>query len=90
MTPEYLYELADLADPDQLWRLSGADQMQLDDAQKKQLHTGVALRRYAHDIQELLDAYRVGKSILLTRLGTSRRAVMRVETPENHKKLLRG
>ena len=29
MTPEYLNELADLADPNQLWRLSGMDRMDL-------------------------------------------------------------
>ncbi len=47
MTPQYLNELADLADPDRLWRLGWEAQRDLQADKRHHLDTGVALRRYA-------------------------------------------
>jgi len=48
MTPEYLNELADLADPDNLWRLSGLAQMALRSAASltQASHCGGTLRTF--------------------------------------------
>ena len=69
MTPEYLRELADFADPDTLWRHSGFDQLDLPPEKRRHLDTGVALRRHAADLERLIEAYAKGKSVLLTPLS---------------------
>lgn len=71
MTPEYLEELADLADPDQLWRLRGFDQLDLPADKRRQLDIGVALRRHASHVRELRELIGTGKSLLLTPYGPS-------------------
>lgn len=71
MSPEYLNELADLADPDSLWRLSGIDQRQLPVDKKRQLDMGVALRRHAEDMRRVREAAKQDKGMLLTQLGPS-------------------
>ncbi|GKS85834.1 hypothetical protein AVMA1855_16800 [Acidovorax sp. SUPP1855] len=89
MTPEYLYELADIADPDQLWRLNGLDQQRFSPEQKRQVDMGVALRRHASDIEAVRNLP-PGKSLLITPLvvgrGLSRRQSA-IDTPEDiHKR----
>lgn len=87
MTPEYLYHLADLADPAKLWKLDGFRQMDLEPFLRQQLDTGVALRRYAAHRAKLLVALEAGKSVLITPLSSNGAAVHQVETPPMHKKL---
>lgn len=70
MTPEYLRELADLADPDQLWRLKGLDQLALPPEKRHQLDTGVALRRQAEHVRRLQALVGTGMSLLITPLGS--------------------
>lgn len=67
--PKYLDELADIADPDQLWRLPLLDQVDLEPARRQQLDTGVALRRYAAHRREMESLIGTGNSLLLTPLG---------------------
>ena len=67
--PKYLDELADIADPYQLWRLPLLDQVDLDPAHRRQLDMGVALRRYAAHRREMESLIGTGKSLLLTPLG---------------------
>ena len=88
MTPEYLKELADLADPNQLWRRAGLDRLSFSPEQKRQLDTGVALRRHAHHIKELRSLLGTDESLLLTPLSGNGTAIMRVPTPPEHTKLL--
>lgn len=71
MKPEYLRELADIADPDGLWRQSAVDQIALPVAQRQQLDTGVALRRYAEHMRRVEAASMTGCSLLVTKLGPS-------------------
>ena len=71
MTPEYLDQLADLADPDKLWRLSGIDQKKLTPGQRRQLDTGVALRRHASHIRRLNEALKKCETVLITPLSIS-------------------
>ena len=66
MTPEYLYKLADLADPDELWCTAGLEQMNLPPEKRRQLDAGVALRRYASHIEALNAALAEGKSLVVT------------------------
>lgn len=66
MTPEYLLELANLADPDKLWSLPGLEQMNLPEDKRKQLDTGVALRRYAMYLQRLETALEKNQSLVVT------------------------
>ncbi len=88
MSPQYLYELADLADPEKLWRLSGIDQRDtLTEAQRKQIDTGVALRRYADYLENLYKAYDQGKSLVLTKIGPSTYTRSIMPTPEEHQRL---
>lgn len=88
MTPEYLEELAGLADPEQLWRLSGLDQMELPADKRKQLDTGVALRRHADHMRRLRKLREEGKSLLMTPLSPYGIAIKSIETPPDHQKLL--
>jgi len=87
MTPEYLRELADLVDPDQLWRRPVFEPRTPE--QRRQLDAGVALRRYAEHVRELRALIGTGRSLLITPMSTSSSAHMTVEIPEEHLKLLR-
>jgi hypothetical protein len=87
MTPQYLNELADVADPDQLWRLDCFAQMALPTDKRRQLDTGVALRRAAMHEQRLLDVLAERKSLLLTPLSTCGLASAVVATPAKHVRL---
>jgi hypothetical protein len=79
MTPQYLIELADLADPDELWHLGW----------EAQRDTGVALRRAAAHQQRLQEALAERESLLLTPLSTCGVASAVVPTPKKHAKLRR-
>jgi hypothetical protein len=87
MTPEYLEELAQRADPDELWRQRGLDIMKMDGEPRKQMDTAVALRRYAHHLRDVRRAAAEGKSWLVTALGTNGTAVKMVATPPDHVRL---
>ena len=89
MTPQYLNDLADVADPDQLWRLGWEAQRDLPTDKRRQLDTGVALRRAAMHEQRLLDVLAERKSLLLTPLSTSGLASAVVSTPAKHVRLCR-
>ena len=84
MTPEYLNELADLADPDKLWRHAGIDQEKFTPEQRQQLNTGVALRRQAAHVARLRALQGTGQSLLLTPLSPSGVRVQVVQTPASH------
>lgn len=87
MKPEYIYELADMVDPDQLWRLSGMDQMDLPPEKRRQLDAGVALRRHAHHVEELRKVLEQQKSLLITPLSSIGSTRKVVESPPEHKRL---
>jgi hypothetical protein len=89
MTPQYLNELADAADPDQLWRLGWEAQRDLPPDKRRQLDTGVALRRAAAHAMQLRDVFAERKSLLLTPLSTSGIASAVVSTPAKHAKMRR-
>jgi hypothetical protein len=89
MTPQYLNELADLADPDELWRLGCFEQMSLPPDKRKQLDAGVALRRYADHMATLARALERKESVLITPLSSCGQATMRMDTPARHAKLRR-
>lgn len=89
MTPEYLCELADIADPDQLWRLSAIEQMELPPVKRRQLDTGVALRRHASHERQLRDLLSEQRSLLITPCGPNQVALRSVETPPDHAELRR-
>lgn len=89
MTPDYLNKLADLADPDQLWRIPGDLQLDLPPDQRHELDTGVALRRYAAHIRDLNALLGTGKSLLITPLSENGSAKMTVPAPPNHAKLIK-
>ena len=84
MSPQYLRELADMVDPDQLWRHSWHHQMSLPPEKRRQLDAGIALRRYAHDQEAFLAALANGKSLRVVPLGTLSRAVHEVATPAKY------
>ena len=88
LTPEYLRELADLADPEQLWRLSPFAWLELPKEKRCQLDAGVALRRYAEHVGQLRDLLGTGKSLVITPLSEGGKAVMTMTAPDNHKRLL--
>lgn len=88
MKPEYLEELAQRADPNNLWRLSGIDQRdRLTPDQRKQLDTAVALRRYASHLEELQGCLNEHRSLLITPLSLNSSARKSVETPPYHVKI---
>lgn len=89
MSPEYLNELADISDPEQLWRLSPLDRLELEPIQRMRLDTGVALRRHAEHVSRLRELIGTGKSLLITPLSKNSNAVMTMPAPESHRKLLR-
>lgn len=86
MTPAYLRQLADIADPDQLWRLAGLKQLDLPTDKKNQLNMGVALRRHASHLEQLEELRVRGKSLLITPLAPNHIATRAVDTPEDHAK----
>lgn len=87
MSPDYLNELADFADPSQLWRLSGIDYMNLPPEQRKQVDAGVALRRYASHMRELKRALESGNCLLITPLSQGSSTRSQVDTPPDHQRL---
>lgn len=87
MTPEYLDELADLADPEQLWRLPGLKQLDLPPEKRRQLDAGVALRRHASHVRTLRRLLEEKRSLLITPLTTNGTATKSVDTPEDHERL---
>lgn len=87
MKPEYLYELADLADPDKLWRLSGLDQMELPPEKRRQRDAGVALRRHASHLARLRALIEVKRSLLITPFSPNENAIKVVDTPPDHERL---
>lgn len=87
MTPEYLEELADIADPEQLWRLPGLKQLDLPPEKRRQLDAGVALRRHARHVRTLRQLLEEKRSLLITPLGSNHRASKSVDTPEDHERL---
>ena len=88
MTPEYLLELADLADPDKLWRLPLFDQLELPPEKRRQLDAGVALRRYSSHLDRLRALLDSDRSLLITPLSLSGLAIKTVPTPASHKRLI--
>jgi hypothetical protein len=88
MSPEYLRELADLADPDELWRLNWEVQKNLPPQKCRQLDMGVALRRYAHYIDELQRLLGTGRSMLVTPLSANGTDVRSKRTPKRLRKLM--
>lgn len=88
MTPTYLLELADIADPEQLWRLPGMKRLELPVEKRRQLDAGVALRRHARHIQQLRGLIGTGRSLLITPLSTNGQAIRTVKTPASHQKLV--
>lgn len=83
MTPEYIEELADIADPQQLWRMSPFDQMALEPEQRAQLDSGVALRRHASDVRQVRALLGKGKSRLTTPLTPNSSHTAVIDTPPN-------
>lgn len=88
MTPEYLNELADMVDPDQLWQVNPFAQMWLAPELRKKLHAGVALRRYAEIVKQLDELLGTGRSLVLTPLSRHGKAWMTIPAPDSHKRLL--
>lgn len=88
ITPAYLYELADIADPDKLWQLPGMQILDLPPEKRRQLDTGVALRRHAAHTQRLMDLLGTGKSLVITPLSPNGSAIATIDTPAKHRKLL--
>lgn len=87
MSPEYIEDLADWADPDRLWRLPVFEQLDLPIDKQMRLDAGVALRRHAHTVRELRALVGTGKSLLITQLSVNGSAVKTVPTPPDHRRL---
>ncbi len=83
MTPDYLNALADLADPDELWKLTVFVQIKLSPEKRRQLDTGVALRRHSDHIWRLRALLDTGKSLLLTPLSVNGTDVRTIPTPRS-------
>lgn len=88
MTPEYLRELANLADPEKLWSLPGLQQMELPPEKRRQRDMGVALRRHANHIEQLRELIGTGRSLLITPLSANGSARTTVPTPAKHRQLM--
>jgi len=86
MSPEYLEKLADLADPNEVWRRAFPLQ-DLTSEERRQVDTGVALRRYADHIRRLLGLMAEGRSLLITPLSANGSAFKSVATPPDHARL---
>ena len=87
MTPEYVNELADLADPDELWTLAARVQIGLSPHKRRQLDAGIALRRYAAYLERLRETLRLNKSLLITPLSANGIHSSVVPTPDDVKEL---
>lgn len=85
--PDYLYKLADLADPEKLWQTPFYKQSSFTEDQKRQLDTGIALRRHASHLRELDAARAKGVSVLITPLQPHHTAHKTVATPPDHARL---
>lgn len=85
-TPAYLRRLAKRADPDYLWRTMWLDEEKLTRDQRMQMHTGIALRRYASHIEDMNTALAEGKSLLITPLSPNGNAHKFVKTPAAHRR----
>jgi hypothetical protein len=90
MTPAYLRKLADVADPDELWRVAGLSALKLPAYKRTQLDMGVALRRYASHIADLNAALVAGKSHLITPITPNSYAARMIATPVDHRRLRRA
>lgn len=90
MTPEYIEELADMADPQGLWRTPVLDQRNLPAHLKAQLDAGVALRRHADHVRRLNELVGTKHSLLITPLSANGVAVAVVLTPTDHLLLKRA
>jgi hypothetical protein len=90
VTPEYLEELADRADPDKLWRVGGFYKDKLTPEQVLQVDTGVALRRHADHVRRLRDLLGKERSLLLTPLSVNGIDVRTVRPPTDVLKRLRS
>lgn len=86
MTPEYLEQLAEAADPDQVWRTPLLEQASLPAVKRRQMDMGVALRRHASHIRDLQKLIGSGRSLLLTPYGPSVTSVATIETPEKYRR----
>lgn len=84
MSPDYLRQLADLADPDELWKGPILDYLELPEEKRRQLDMGLALRRHASHIETLLDLLEKKRSLLITPLSSNRTAVRSTRTPADH------
>ena len=82
MTPKYIRELADFVDPDKQWQKRWDHPFT--DLERKQRDAGVALRRHAHDLEDLERAFANGKSRIITPLGPNHTARREIETPPDH------
>ncbi len=89
MSPEYLEQLADLADPRQLWRVAVLSREAFTEAERHQLDTGVALRRHASHIRRLREVLKDGRSLLITPLSDNGSAIKAIDTPADHARLRR-
>lgn len=87
--PEYIEELANIADPEMLWRIPPFEQLELPDDKRKQIDAGVALRRHASHIRRLRKLLKEGKSLLITPLSDNSNAIKIVDTPPEHQVLRR-
>lgn len=87
MSPEYLEELADLADPDQLWRQSAVSRMDLPADKRHQLDMGIALRRHASHVRTLRRLLEEKRSLLITPISPNGSATRSVDTPDYHQRL---
>lgn len=90
MTPEYVEELADMCDPDQLWRLPALEQLDLPEGRRRQLDAGIALRRHASHVRELRALLGREKALLITPTSVSSTIVAIVTPPRSHLRKLRG
>jgi len=85
MTPEYIEQLAKIADPDDLWREGPPQPLgtwRPSEWQQKQLDMGVALRRYASHLRDLNAIRGRGLSLLITPLSTSGTYTSVIATPD--------
>ncbi|MGA0608881.1 hypothetical protein [Caldimonas sp. KR1-144] len=87
MSPKYLEELADMVDPESLWRLPLIEQLDLPFEKRRQLDAGIALRRYASHIDRLRAVREEGRSLLITPLSADSIASKHVTTPAGHRRL---
>lgn len=87
MTPEYIEELANIADPEKLWQLGFVECVNLTPEQRNKLNTGIALRRYAAHLMQLDDVRKAQRSLLITPLFGRGAAIKSIDTPPEHQRL---